>query len=521
MAVSVGVVPARVVDIAAGAGGELYGLTSGVFGGGGVVRIDPVSLSVTTVVPSTSDFSFASALGVGSGGLFAVVGGGLLVRINTSSGQFTAVNIPFAPVVFDGDLVTGTDGGLLMTNLVGLYRINPTPPASATALPVFHNASLTGLAQVGGGLVGVNNFGQVFAINGTTGAASFLANTVTGIIGATEDIFSLPAPDIAVSSAALGAGGELTFSYTVTGTLRAAAQIAVYWSSSPSFADRIGAAVSVVNTATSPGTYGPVTIASPALGTRPAGATHLLVVADPDGSVTESNEANNIVAVQAPLPDIVMLASSLTSDGIRFQYNTVGDPGKFTVSVYHSSDYNLDPADVLLAEQTVTPFPNASGAGTISIASFLAMSPMTTWPYLLVVADAPGRAPIVPGPVNEANESNNQSSLRLGVTLDQLSRIMPRLPLGDARRFLLPLNSAMEEFEINTPKRVAAFLSQIAYESTELTAWSEAANRYSGPNFEKYDFRSDLGNSAAGDGLKFRGSGPLHLTGKYNFLFAG
>ena len=58
------------------------------------------------------------------------------------------------------------------------------------------------------------------------------------------------------------------------------------------------------------------------------------------------------------------------------------------------------------------------------------------------------------------------------ITDDALKKIMPRLL--DARRAeFLPLpQNAMNEFGVNTPKREAAFLAQIAHESGEFR-WME------------------------------------------------
>ena len=64
-------------------------------------------------------------------------------------------------------------------------------------------------------------------------------------------------------------------------------------------------------------------------------------------------------------------------------------------------------------------------------------------------------------------------------------------PAERADQFLKPLNDAMKEFEINTPKRQAAFLAQIAHESGELKYMEEIASG------EAYEGRKSLGNTAA------------------------
>jgi len=100
------------------------------------------------------------------------------------------------------------------------------------------------------------------------------------------------------------------------------------------------------------------------------------------------------------------------------------------------------------------------------------------------------------------------------ITRDQFLTIMPY-----ARRrvdaFLDPLNLAMDEFEINTPARQSAFLAQLAHESGEFRYMRELA---SGADYEG---REDLGNIYSGDGVRFKGRGPMQITGRKNYTLAG
>jgi putative chitinase len=104
--------------------------------------------------------------------------------------------------------------------------------------------------------------------------------------------------------------------------------------------------------------------------------------------------------------------------------------------------------------------------------------------------------------------------------------------------------SLLEEYEINTPKRIAAFIAQCAHESGGFVFLSENLN-YSASGlmktFEKY-FKDEVtakayarspekianrvyanrmgnGDEASGDGYRYRGRGLIQLTGKDNYFW--
>lgn len=97
------------------------------------------------------------------------------------------------------------------------------------------------------------------------------------------------------------------------------------------------------------------------------------------------------------------------------------------------------------------------------------------------------------------------------ITTEQLKKIMPQAGKR-AALFVDHLNKAMEEFEINTPLRQAAFLAQIAHESGQLVYVKELASG------EAYEGRQDLGNTSKGDGKRYKGRGLIQLTGKANYI---
>jgi len=129
------------------------------------------------------------------------------------------------------------------------------------------------------------------------------------------------------------------------------------------------------------------------------------------------------------------------------------------------------------------------------------------------------------------------------LTIQQLKKIMPN---SKATSWINYLNPAMTKFEIDTPKRIAAFLAQSAHESSELRVLVENLKysdddlmriwpkRFPTTDFaKKYDkdpekianyiYANRLGNgpTSSGDGWNFRGRGIFQTTGKYNYLKVG
>lgn len=98
-------------------------------------------------------------------------------------------------------------------------------------------------------------------------------------------------------------------------------------------------------------------------------------------------------------------------------------------------------------------------------------------------------------------------------TPEDLKRIMPN---SNPRQSLVDsLQTAMKEFEINTPERQAMFLAQVAHESGELRFLEEIG----GPEYAKkhYENRADLGNVNPGDGYRYRGRGLIQIVGRRNY----
>lgn len=141
-------------------------------------------------------------------------------------------------------------------------------------------------------------------------------------------------------------------------------------------------------------------------------------------------------------------------------------------------------------------------------------SPRPSAPGAIPPDAPPSDTPGVDGP-RATDDVQPASGDTNGISVDQLRRIMPNLSQADAQRYLPYLNSAMNQAGITTPARRAAFLAQLGHESGGLRYMEEIASGAA------YEGRRDLGNTQPGDGRRYKGRGPIQLTGRANYREAG
>jgi len=131
------------------------------------------------------------------------------------------------------------------------------------------------------------------------------------------------------------------------------------------------------------------------------------------------------------------------------------------------------------------------------------------------------------------------TSTKALITLEQFKKIVPQYKSPEL--VINNLNDTLYKYQINTPLRISHFLAQVLHESGNLEynrenlnyskegllkTFSKYFNNTTAGQYARqpiriankvYANRMGNGNEASGDGWKYRGTGPIQLTGKSNF----
>lgn len=110
-------------------------------------------------------------------------------------------------------------------------------------------------------------------------------------------------------------------------------------------------------------------------------------------------------------------------------------------------------------------------------------------------------------------------------TVGFVSQMFSDAPLGNIKKFLPPVLNALNTAGLGDRDMILMALATIRAETAGFVPIDEYKSRFNtSPNgrpFDLYDFRSDLGNGAVGDGAKYKGRGFIQLTGRSNYQKIG
>ena len=117
--------------------------------------------------------------------------------------------------------------------------------------------------------------------------------------------------------------------------------------------------------------------------------------------------------------------------------------------------------------------------------------------------------------------NDNLPSVIPGITVTMVSKIFPVTPVDNIRNNLPFVLQGLVERALGDKPMVLMALATIRAETECFQPINEGLSKYNtspgGRPYDLYDFRSDLGNQAKGDGARYCGRGYIQLTGRFNF----
>lgn len=326
---------------------------------------DTTTFAAHGFLQSGGTFTTIDAPGSSGTYLNAINGAGAVLGTETVSGQadsflssggsYTTINFPGAAytgatAISDPGLVVGNYSnsndtvthGFLLSG--GTYTTIDVPGADFTwptginssgqVAGYYHNAdnALHGFVYSNGTFTTIDYPGAVqTTINGINDSGQLAITTYDpGLDGNPSGSYvATPAASsatIAAGAPSLATDGGVDYGYTISqADLSAATTVALYWASGTDIGTEIGAPIVTTTTDTAQGTHS-LHAGSSALGTRPAGATELLVVVDPQNQVSPADPTK-----VAGLP--LQAATTTTTLASSANPSTFGQSVTFTATV--------------------------------------------------------------------------------------------------------------------------------------------------------------------------------------------